>query len=250
MRVGRELGRTTSTSPCRIRPESVTVLETGSPIRRGRANTLPRPGRPHPGLPKEIARLTGRRVTSVRPVDWRSRRRRGEDAEARTGARLGDRNGAEQAGGHLAFEGDVVFAALELGLRKLAPDGPGRMAHGRAFHPGERRAVEDLLARRFVHGLESGDPDPVLLARAGSRPRFQSRSCRSLSFAPTSYFWRTYDHQEIDLIEEWGGRIDAAEMKWSPRSKVRPPRGWSEAYPGSMFRVVHRDNYLDFITGR
>ena len=62
-----------------------------------------------------------------------------------------------------------------------------------------------------------------------------------------SYFWRTYDHQEIDLIEEWGGRIDAAEMKWSPRSKARPPQGWREAYPDSTFRVVHRENYLGFI---
>ena len=63
-----------------------------------------------------------------------------------------------------------------------------------------------------------------------------------------SYFWRTYDRQEIDLIEEWGGRIDAAEMKWSPQSKTRPPRGWTQAYPDGTFRVVHRDNYLDFIT--
>lgn len=90
--------------------------------------------------------MTGRRVTSVRPVDWRSRRRRGEDAEARTGARLGDRNGAEEAGGHLAFEGDVVFAAVELGLRKLAPDGPGRMAPGRAKLPYRIRvSVGDLV---------------------------------------------------------------------------------------------------------
>ena len=64
-----------------------------------------------------------------------------------------------------------------------------------------------------------------------------------------SRFWRTYDRQEIDLIEEWGGRIDAVEMKWSPRSKVRPPRGWTAAYPHSTFHVVHRENYLDFITG-
>ncbi len=63
-----------------------------------------------------------------------------------------------------------------------------------------------------------------------------------------SYFWRTYDRQEIDLVEEWGGRIHAAEMKWSAHSKARTPRGWSEAYPDSSFRVVHQDNYLDFIT--
>lgn len=66
---------------------------------------------------------------------------------------------------------------------------------------------------------------------------------------PTSYFWRTYDRQEIDLVEERGGRLHGAEMKWSPRARVRPPRAWRQAYPDSAFRVVDRDHYLDFITG-
>lgn len=66
---------------------------------------------------------------------------------------------------------------------------------------------------------------------------------------PASYFWRTYDRQEIDLVEERGGRLHGAEMKWSPRSRVRPPRAWRKAYPDSAFRVVDRDHYLDFITG-
>ena len=63
-----------------------------------------------------------------------------------------------------------------------------------------------------------------------------------------SYFWRTYDRQEIDLVEEWGGRLYATEMKWSPRSAARAPGGWRQAYPDSAFQVVHRENYLDFIT--
>lgn len=66
---------------------------------------------------------------------------------------------------------------------------------------------------------------------------------------PASYFWRTYDRQEIDLVEERGGRLHGAEMKWSPRARVRPPRAWRQAYPDSAFRVVDRDHYLDFITG-
>ena len=65
-----------------------------------------------------------------------------------------------------------------------------------------------------------------------------------------SYFWRTYDRQEIDLIEAWGGRLHAAEVKWSPRSASGPPRGWRHAYPDSSFRVVHQENYLDFIRSR
>ena len=64
-----------------------------------------------------------------------------------------------------------------------------------------------------------------------------------------SYFWRTYDRQEIDLVEERGGRLDGVEMKWTPRPRLRAPRAWREAYPASSFRVVDRDNYLDFITG-
>ena len=62
-----------------------------------------------------------------------------------------------------------------------------------------------------------------------------------------SHFWRTYDQQEIDLIEEWGGRLRAAEMKWSPQPSARVPRGWRQAYSDSSFEVVHSGNYLDFI---
>ena len=63
-----------------------------------------------------------------------------------------------------------------------------------------------------------------------------------------SYFWRTYDRQEIDLIEEHGGRLYAAEMKWSAGSNARVPRGWRQNYPDSSFRIVDPENYLDFIT--
>ena len=63
-----------------------------------------------------------------------------------------------------------------------------------------------------------------------------------------SYFWRTYDRQEVDLVEEWNGALHAAEMKWSPRKTARPPAGFRRAYPDATFRVVHRENYLDFIT--
>ena len=64
-----------------------------------------------------------------------------------------------------------------------------------------------------------------------------------------SYFWRTYDRQEIDLVEERGGRLDGVEMKWTPRPRLRAPGAWREAYPAGSFRVVDRENYLDFITG-
>ena len=48
-------------------------------------------------------------------------------------------------------------------------------------------------------------------------------------------FWRTYDGQEIDLVEE------------SPDKHPNVPKAFREAYPDAEFYVVNRDNYLDFI---
>ncbi len=31
---------------------------------------------------------------------------------------------------------------------------------------------------------------------------------------------------------------------------MRAPRAWRKAYPAGSFRIVDRDSYLDFITGR
>lgn len=63
-----------------------------------------------------------------------------------------------------------------------------------------------------------------------------------------SYFWRTYDQQEIDLIEEENGKLSAFEFKFNPNKKVKVPGGWKKGYPNANFQVIHPKNYLDFIT--
>jgi len=60
------------------------------------------------------------------------------------------------------------------------------------------------------------------------------------------YFWRTWDKQEIDLIEEREGKLFAYEIKWSKR-KVKVPSQWEAAYKDSEFKVITKDNYLNFI---
>ncbi|WP_239540955.1 ATP-binding protein [Cryomorpha ignava] len=62
------------------------------------------------------------------------------------------------------------------------------------------------------------------------------------------YFWRTYDQQEIDLIEEEAAVLRAYEFKWSEKGKTKAPGGWSKAYPDASFNLVNPKNYLDFIT--
>jgi len=61
-----------------------------------------------------------------------------------------------------------------------------------------------------------------------------------------NYFWRTYDKQEIDWVEERGGKLYAYEFKWS-KNKSKIPAAWKKAYPDSQFKVITKDNYLEWI---
>lgn len=60
------------------------------------------------------------------------------------------------------------------------------------------------------------------------------------------YFWRTYDRQEIDLIEDRDGKLFAYEFKWNPKN-VKAPKAWTEAYPNSEFMVISKGNFLEFL---
>ena len=61
------------------------------------------------------------------------------------------------------------------------------------------------------------------------------------------YFWRTHDRQEIDLVEERGGKLFGIEFKWPPK-KARVPRDWLKTYHEAEYLIIHQENYLDFIT--
>lgn len=61
-----------------------------------------------------------------------------------------------------------------------------------------------------------------------------------------SYFWRTHTQQEIDRIEELNGNISAYEYKWKDGKAKIPPQ-FSSAYPTADFKIINKDNYLDFI---
>ncbi len=62
------------------------------------------------------------------------------------------------------------------------------------------------------------------------------------------YFWRTYDKQEIDLIEKDGGDIRAFEMKWPKKGKkIKPPGGFVRAYKDAPFEVINRENVFDYL---
>lgn len=64
---------------------------------------------------------------------------------------------------------------------------------------------------------------------------------------PNTYFWRTTTQQEIDYIEEYGGKLHAFEFKWNPRAKARFPKSFQAAYPQAETQVIHRENMADFL---
>ena len=59
------------------------------------------------------------------------------------------------------------------------------------------------------------------------------------------YFWRTYDQQEIDLIEEHDGLLTAIEMK-SGSKTPSVPKAFAKAYPDAAISALNADNYMDF----
>jgi len=63
-----------------------------------------------------------------------------------------------------------------------------------------------------------------------------------LGFQTNFYFWRTYDKQEVDLVENKGGKLKGWEIKWN-RKNVKPPSSW-KAYPNSGWQLINKDNYF------
>jgi len=62
-----------------------------------------------------------------------------------------------------------------------------------------------------------------------------------------NYFWRTYDQQEIDWIEEYGGKLYGYEFKWNAKKRTKEPRGWRNNYPDSAFKVINPENYTAWV---
>lgn len=65
----------------------------------------------------------------------------------------------------------------------------------------------------------------------------------------TNYFWRTYDQQEIDWVEEEGDQLRAFEFKYQLSKAPKAPAAWAKAYPNASYEVIHQGNYLEWIGG-
>jgi len=62
-----------------------------------------------------------------------------------------------------------------------------------------------------------------------------------------NYFWRTYDRQEVDLVEQRDGKLYGFEFKWNSKKKVKAPRAWINTYSNATFDVVNPANFLEYL---
>ncbi|MCH6199796.1 ATP-binding protein [Aquiflexum sp. LQ15W] len=58
-----------------------------------------------------------------------------------------------------------------------------------------------------------------------------------------SYFWRTYDQQEIDYLEEVDGKFHCFEFKFNSSSKHKIPKIFLETYPDTKFSIITPENF-------
>lgn len=61
------------------------------------------------------------------------------------------------------------------------------------------------------------------------------------------YFWRPHEQQEIDLIIEKNGILNAIEIKWNSKTKARLSQTFSRQYPNHTFEIINSENYFEFI---
>lgn len=70
--------------------------------------------------------------------------------------------------------------------------------------------------------------------------------CFNRNRSPNFYFWRTYDQQELDLIEEEDGQLRAFQFKYG-NGKVKIPKLWQSTYPDSEVQIVRPENVDGFL---
>jgi len=65
-------------------------------------------------------------------------------------------------------------------------------------------------------------------------------------FSSNNYFWRTYEQQEIDWVEERDGSLFGYEFKWKEK-KMKIPTQWKNTYPDASFEVINMNNFNEWL---
>lgn len=61
-----------------------------------------------------------------------------------------------------------------------------------------------------------------------------------------TYFWRTKQQQEVDFIEDNGGKISGFEFKWQTKKNVKLPKTFIESYNAES-KIIDKENFREFV---
>lgn len=61
-----------------------------------------------------------------------------------------------------------------------------------------------------------------------------------------SYFWRTKQQQEVDFVEDNGGKITGFEFKWINKKNAKLPKTFTETYNAES-KIIDKNNFREFI---
>jgi len=78
-----------------------------------------------------------------------------------------------------------------------------------------------------------------------------SERIKKQSYLPiyaNNFFWRTWDQQEIDWVEERDGTLFGYEIKWSERKNPLAPKDWQGTYPDAKYQLINKKNFLEFVS--
>ena len=67
------------------------------------------------------------------------------------------------------------------------------------------------------------------------------------SIHANNYFWRTWDGQEVDWVEERDGILHGYEFKWGEGKKIKQPKDWHKTYGKTSFEIINTNNYLNLL---
>lgn len=68
----------------------------------------------------------------------------------------------------------------------------------------------------------------------------------NLGISKNIYFWRTYEQQEIDYLEEEKGGLAAFEFKWNGKT-FKKPKSFTDTYPSADIKLINKDNFEEFL---
>jgi len=130
----------------------------------------------------------------------------------------------------------------------------------KSLTPFSRNLRDEIKSKTKYYFLDNGIRNAIISQFNGLETRndigalwenfLTSERLKLQEYAPiyaNNYFWRTWEQQEVDWIEEREGKLFGYEFKWSADKKSKGREIFLETYPEASLKIVSPENYLEFV---